>query len=505
MHGTVRTLLATSLLAFYEKVFETLEPGSVYLPAWHTEHCAFGLTELIEGNGQRLIINQPPRSGKSLLASVALPMFLLGRNPAIQIMAISHTSDLARKFNLDRRRIANAPWFRDLFPSFKLEIARSLELQTTRGGGCFASGMDGGVTGRGADLIVIDDPLKGADSLSKARRAEVNAAYDNQVSTRLNQKRSGKILIVMQRLHEDDLVGHVLERGRWDTIVLPAIAMEDKTYQLSAEPRDVYYRPAGELLHAAREPLWVLENERRSQGSLVFEAQYQQNPLPAAGNVIHRDWIRFYDEEPERFTRIIVSWDTASTLSETADYSVGTVWGMTGADFYLLDVHRGRWEFPELRRKIIDIDHQEEPDANLIEDTDVGRAIRQELIRTEGLALIPVRPKFDKEARLLAQAPRFEGGQVHLPRQAPWLGEYLSELLGFPNSSHDDQVDSTSQALYWLTARQALSNPPRRDPHEHRQGEAEPGERPRPDPVRRDIIRRDIRRRDISRRDIKRK
>ena len=234
--------------------------------------------------------------------------------------------------------------------------------------------------------------------------------------------------------------------------MLPAIATEDGTFQLSDEPRDVYERFAGEPLHAARDPMWVLETERRSQGSLVFEAQYQQNPLPAAGNVIHRDWIRSYDEEPESFNRIVTSWDTASTLSETADYSVGTVWGMRGADFYPLEVHRGRWETPELRRKIIELDRAVEPDANLIEDTDIGRAIRQELARTVGLPLIPVRPKFDKEARLLAQAPRFEAGQVHLPRQAPWLGEYLSELLGFPNSRHDDQVDSTSQALYWLTA-----------------------------------------------------
>ena len=213
MNRALRTLLGTDLLAFYEKVFETLEPGTAYLENWHTEHLAFKIARLAAGEFQRIIINQPPRTGKSLLASVALPMFLLGRDRACQIMAISHTADLARKFNLDRRRIAAADWYRELFPNMLLEIARDTELQTSLGGGCFASGMVGGVTGRGADVIIIDDPLKGAGSLSKARRAEVNAAYDNQVSTRLNQKRAGKVLIVMQRLHEDDLVGHVLARG----------------------------------------------------------------------------------------------------------------------------------------------------------------------------------------------------------------------------------------------------------------------------------------------------
>lgn len=503
MDTPLRGLLGSDLLSFSEQVFETLEPSTAYLPNWHIEYLAYNLARLADGEVQRMVINQPPRSGKSMLASVALPMFMLGRDPACQVMTISHTADLARKFNLDRRRIANTSWYRELFPGVTLEVARDMELQTTAGGGCFASGMVGGITGRGADVIIIDDPLKGADSLSKARRAEVNAAYDNQVSTRLNQKRDGKILIVMQRLHEDDLVGHVLKKGEWHVVVLPAIATEKGTYQLSAEPLDVYERPAGEPLHAARDPMRILEAERRSQGSLVFEAQYQQNPLPAAGNVIHREWIRSFDVEPERFDRIVTSWDTASTLSEAADYSVGTVWGTKGADFYLLEVHRGRWETPELRQTIIELDRAVEPDANLIEDTDIGRAVRQELARTVGLRLIPVRPKFDKEARLLAQAPRFEAGQVHLPRQAPWLGEYLSELLGFPNSRHDDQVDSTSQALYWLTARNAVTL--RRQLASEPEGSHEPSSRARYLTTHLDPIRRDMRRRDLIRRDIKRK
>ena len=187
-------------------------------------------------------------------------------------MSLSHTADLARMFNQLRRRIMNEPWYREVFPNTILQIERSMELETTEGGGCYSAGMVGGVTGRGADYIIIDDPLKGADSLSKAKRTEVNAAYDNQISNRLNQKKEGKILIVAQRLHEEDLVGHVLAKGDWEHVVLPAIAPEDASYQLSDDPLDAYHRKAGEPLHAARDPMWVLENERRSQGSLVFEA-----------------------------------------------------------------------------------------------------------------------------------------------------------------------------------------------------------------------------------------
>ncbi len=486
-------ILRTDLVAFYSKVFDTLEPNTALMSNWHIEHLAWKLMGLPESRTKRLIINQPPRTGKSTLASVAYPMFLLGLDPSVQIICISHTADLAKKFQADRRRVASAPWFREVFPDFELSAARDNELRTTEGGGCFACGMLGGVTGRGADLIIIDDPLKGADSLSRAKRAEVNAAFDNQISTRLNQKKSGVIVLVMQRLHQDDLTAHVLEGGDWDHVVLPAIASGATSYQLSLEPLDVHHRRAGELLHAARDPLRVLEAERRSQGSLVFEAQYQQNPLPAAGNVIRREWICYFDEEPAAFERIIVSWDTASTLSENADYSVGTVWGTLGANYYLLDVRRGRWETPELRRVILALDSENEPDANLIEDTDIGRAVRQELHRTSRLRLIPVRPHFDKETRLLVQAPRFEALQVYLPRRAPWLGEYLAELLGFPNARHDDQVDSTSQALYWLTARAAQTNPDVRPPIVRR------------DPVRRDVVRRDPVRRDPIRRDIVRK
>jgi predicted phage terminase large subunit-like protein len=202
---------------------------------------------------------------------------------------------------------------------------------------------------------------------------------------------------------------------------------------------------------------------------LNFSAQYQQAPVPPGGNVIKRDWLRFYTTPPARFDRIIISWDTASTLSETSDWSVGTVWGSLGLDFYLLEVYRERLESPKLRRAIIRLHERHQAAATLIEETELGRALAQDLYQTGHLRAIAVRPERDKLARLLAQAARFEAGQVHLPENAPWLATYLNELLGFPNAPHDDQVDSTSQALNWLTARKPTNRPivrrdiPRRD------------------------------------------
>jgi predicted phage terminase large subunit-like protein len=260
----------------------------------------------------------------------------------------------------------------------------------------------------------------------------------------------------------EDLVGHVLEKEPWEVVSIPAIETEDREYRYGRDPDEVYRRRAGEALHAAREPQPLLDQARRNLGSLNFAAQYQQNPLPEEGNIIRREWIRYYEQRPDPLDLIIVSWDTASTLAETSDYSVGTVWGLRGSEIYLLDVIRGRFETPDLRRRILDLHQQHHAHATLIEDSDIGRAIGQELRRSAALRPILPKVRFDKTARLLAESPKFEAGQVLLPREAPWLASYLDELLGFPNTRHDDQVDSTSQALRYLSAKIAQGIPRRR-------------------------------------------
>jgi predicted phage terminase large subunit-like protein len=236
-------------------------------------------------------------------------------------------------------------------------------------------------------------------------------------------------------------------------VSLPAIETEHRFYQLSDDPEDVYERVPGEVLHPAREPLEILEQIRRSQGSLTFSAQYQQAPVPPEGNVIRREWLRYYVDAPSSFDMVIASWDTASTLSDEADYSVGTVWGAKGLDFFLLDRIRGRYEIPELRRQVIRAAQKWNTDQVVIEATDTGRALMQDLRRSGPIRPIVIPPRYGKEARFLAQSARFESGQVHVASEAPWLAEWLHELLAFPNGRHDDQVDSTSQALSYLSSR----------------------------------------------------
>ncbi len=469
-----RAFYRQSLPCFVERVFRTLEPEKTYRHNWHIDHICWQLSRVARGEIKRLIINVPPRSMKSITVTVGFTAWILGRDPTKRIIAVSYADELARKLAIDTGSVMESDWYRQLFPALqpRSTVQRRHEFVTSAHGYRFASGVGGAVLGRGGDLIVIDDPIKALDALSEAERRRVWEFYIGTLCTRLDDKQNGAIVIVMQRLHADDLVGRILdlEGEIWEVVSIPAIADEDKVFQLSDDPEDVYRRRAGEVLHDAREPMSVLEAIRRAQGSLNFSAQYQQAPVPPGGNVIKRDWLRSYTTPPARFDRVVISWDTASTLSETSDWSVGTVWGARGLDFYLLEVFRERLESPDLRRAIIRLHHQHHAAATLIEQTELGRALAQDLYQTRHLRAITLRPEGDKLARLLAQAARFEAGQVHLPENAPWLAAYLTELLGFPNAPHDDQVDSTSQALNWLTSRRPPNQP---------------------------IVRRDVRRRDI--------
>ena len=450
----LRAVRRQHLAAFNEKVFQTLDPGTRYEHDWHLDHLCYQLTRVVRGEVRRLILNVPPRSMKSITASIGFTAWVLGQDPTKRIICASYADDLARKLSVDTRAVMESPWYQELFPGTRLAAKRprNVELITTRRGTRYATGMSGSALGRGADLIIVDDPIKPTDALSQAERRRVNDTFDNTLLTRLNDKRTGAIVIIMQRLHEDDLVGHVMASGDWEVVSIPAIATEETLYRLSDDPGDVYIRRPGEVLHP-REPRDVLEAIRRTQGSLVFSAQYQQAPVPPQGNIVKREWLRYYDRRPETFDVIMVSWDTASTISETADFSVGTVWGAKGLDFYLLDLVRDRFEVPELRREVMRLAREWGAVQTVVEETDIGRAIAQDL-RRSGQASVVLRPvRIDKEARFLAQSARFESGQVHVPEAAPWLATWLNELLAFPNGRHDDQVDSTSQALDWLTQR----------------------------------------------------
>lgn len=289
-------------------------------------------------------------------------------------------------------------------------------------------------------------------AISEAHRRRDTNLWDTAHRTRLNNKRTGAIILVSQRLHQDDLIGHALKAGQWEVLTIPAICTEEHTYRTGPRTHNLYRRIAGDVLHPDREPREVLEEMRLAIGSMNFSAQYQQDPVPPGGNIIKREWLKSYETAPEQFDRVVVSWDTASTIGDNSNYSVGTVWGSRGTDFFLLDLARGKFEVPDLRRRILQLSDRWEADSTLIEDTELGCALQQDLAQSNQLRPLLRRARYDKEARLLAQSARFEAGQVHLPATAAWLAVYVAELLAFPTGRNDNQVDSTSQALEYMTS-----------------------------------------------------
>lgn len=473
-HRLLRALLRQNLAAFAQKTFHALEPGTPYCHSWHLDHLAWQLGRVARGEVRRLIINVPPRSMKSITVSVAFTAWILGRDPTKRILCASYAADLARKHAIDTRHVMESDWFRELFPHCELVARRQrdTELVTTLRGGRLAFGLGGALTGRGADVIILDDPMKASSATSAADRRRAIEYYEGTLVSRLNDKRRGAIVLVMQRLHEADLCGHLLERAPddWQIVHLPAIAVEDGVFQLSDRPGHVHQRRCGDALQPDREPCDLLDVLRRELGSRTFEAQYQQAPTPAGGNLIRREWLRYYRERPAALERIVVAWDTASTLGETSDWSVGMVWGVRDQDFYLLDVIRQRLEFPQLRRAVLELHARWEADVTLIEKTALGYALLQDLRRTSALRPILLPARLDKVARCEAQSARFEEGRVHLPAEAPWLGIYEAELLAFPNGRHDDQVDATSYALHHLTDWLRRARPPSRRSRESIRG-----------------------------------
>lgn len=460
----IDAVLRQDLASFIARCFCTLNPGTPYLPNWHIRHIAHMLASGGEGDGRRLMINLPPRYGKSIAVTIAYTAWLLGHNPALRILVVSYSEKLTAQHARDFRIIVQSEWFRRLFPGFKISRGTDLNITTTHSGYRIASSMEGTIQGMGADVIILDDPLKINSAYSKVQRDKVNQTFDNTIYSRLNNKNTGRIIMVGHRLHEEDLFGHVLGKERWLQVVIPVIEAEDKVYALGPEPFQVYRRKAGEPLHAERESLEQIAMARLTLGSAGFPAQYLQNPIPESGTVIRREWLRYCDVMPAVFDLVMASWDTASTLGERSDYSVGTVWGLLDSTMYLLEVVRGRWEVRELRDCIEELSIRHRVEATVIEKTDIGRVLFQEFGRGHPIRVILQRPIGEKAVRMMAQTARFEAGQVILPKDAPWLADYVRELLSFPTGRNDDQVDSTSQALAWLSRKIYLRQPRRRDP-----------------------------------------
>lgn len=448
-------LLRDDFYPFVARSFGALNPDKIFLSAPYLRLIAAKLQGCVEGRTRRLIINVPPRHLKSIMASVALPAFWLGHRPADSIMCVSYGQDLAELFARHTRQLMQEQWYQQTFGT-RIAASKNAvgEFTTTRGGSRVAVSNGGVITGRGADVIILDDPLKPEDALSTLLRKGVNEWYASTLMSRQNNKRTSCIIVVMQRLHENDLTGFLLENEGWEVLSLPAIAETDEVYPVNTPLGPfTYRRSAGGVLLPAREDVDTLADIRRTIGEYNFQSQYQQRPIPQTGAIIKTEWFRSYvpGDEPMQFDRIIQSWDTANKVSQVSDYSVCTTWGIKGNRMYLLHVLRLKLEFPDLKRMILQQRELFKPAVILIEDKASGTQLIQDL-RHSGLHEVQAYSpgSGEKEMRVRVQTPTIEGGFVYLPSEAPWLADYLNELTAFPGGKHDDQVDSTVQFLDWI-------------------------------------------------------
>jgi predicted phage terminase large subunit-like protein len=440
---------------FLLRTFVELNPGDEYVDNWHVAALAAELEAVERGEVRRLIINQPPRSLKSIAVSVAFVAWTLGRDPTRLFLCVSYGLELAEKLARDCRQVMQSAWYQTLFPATRLSPARTAvtDFQTTAGGGRLAASRNSAITGRGAHYILIDDPVKPEEMHSESMRASTAQFVTSTLLTRLNKKTKGAVVLACQRLHDDDLPGRLLRVGGWRHFSLSAIAQKKEvfTWETRYGPgRRTRYE--GDVLHPAHEPLSVLNQLRAELGEYYFSAQYLQEPAALKGNFVNLDWFARYKpaDIPDTFDEIIQSWDTATKTKEVNDYSVCVTIGRKAKRYWVLSVERVKLEHHELKQRVQASYFRDRPQRILIEENTNSTPLIQDLKRLGFAHIEPCPARGEKEMRLLAATAMMAAGHVYLPYAAPWLVEFEHELAVFPHARYDDQVDALSQGLNWL-------------------------------------------------------
>ncbi len=438
-----------------------------------------------------LLITMPPRHAKSTFGTVLFPSYFMARNPLRYTMSCSYNSQLATDFGRQIRSVVEDKVIPQAFPDFHLsQDSRAADVWRTEDGGAyFAVGVGGTTSGRPANLLLVDDPIKSReDAESMTQRNKTWNYYTSALATRLQPEGDGtppKQIIILTRWHPDDLAGRLQQtddwkEGRWKHINFQAIKQikSGKISRRDLPEDDPQYLPAGELPNIApgkrhidrteEAPLWPerfpLEDLKRRQrlNPREFASLYQQQPYIEGGNIIKTEWWQRYpaDLSPERFATLVIGVDTAFKKTETADYSVAVVAGMdNNGDIYIVDIMRGKYDFPELKQRLIRLNNRWRGKglrALYIEDKASGQSLIQELKRESGISVIPYKVVHDKVARVNAILPLIEGGRIFLPETAQWLDEFIDESVTFPGGNHDDQVDAMTIAVDVLS-RTAIS------------------------------------------------
>jgi len=434
---SIRERARDDFMVFVKHVYEGFIEGA------HHRKVATQYEKLAMNPGSRVIINMPPRHTKSEFASYMLPAWLIGKNPKLKIIQTTHTAELALRFGRKVRNLMDMKEYREVFPDVELSVDSKAagRWETGDGGEYYAAGVGGAITGRGADLLIIDDPHSEQDALSETALEHAYEWYTSGPRQRLQP--GGSIVIVMTRWSLKDLTGKLIKAqgsdvmaDQWDIVEFPAIL------------------PSGNLLWPE---FWKKDELLRVKASLSlskWNAQWQQNPTAEEGAIIKKEWWNKWEKDTTPIVSYLMqSYDTAFSKKETADYSAITTWGVFrpeegGADnIILMDAQRGRWDFPELKAKALKEYKYWEPDMVLIEAKATGTPLTDEL-RTMGIPVVNYTPSKgkDKHTRMHMVAPIFESGKVWAPEKK-FSGEVIDECAAFPNGDYDDYCDSMSMAL----------------------------------------------------------
>ena len=408
----------------------------------HHRKIAKKFEDIANGKIKRLIVNMPPRHTKSEFASYLFPAWMVGKNPKLKVIQTTHTGELAVRFGRKMKNLVDTSEFAQVFEDCKIaaDSKAAGRWETNKGGEYYAAGIGGAITGRGADLLIIDDPHSEQDALSDTAMDSAYEWYTSGPRQRLQP--GGAIVIVMTRWSTKDLTGKLLnaqsepKADQWEVIEFPAIL------------------PSNTPVWPNYWKLEELEGVKASLSEGKWQAQWQQNPTSEEGSIIKREWWKEWKEkEIPDLVHIIQSYDTAFSKKETADFSAITTWGVfyppnKGPHLILVDVRKGRWDFPELKKIALEEYKYWEPETVIIEAKATGTPLTHEL-RQIGVPVVNFTPSKgnDKHVRVNSVAPLFEAGKIYYPADKRWAEEVIEECAAFPYGEYDDLVDSTTQAL----------------------------------------------------------
>jgi predicted phage terminase large subunit-like protein len=451
----LRNYARESFYGFYRLTFPSLAPEASFSPSPHFRVLAQALEKVATGKTRRLLIAIPPRHGKSILASVALPAWILGRDPTRKIICASYGEQLSKDFSTRFRDLLYSPNYQAVFPGAEVDAggASLAEVRMSAKGYRLATTVQGPATGKGAHCIIVDDPFKASEASSEAVRNGVYDWFKGSLMTRFDKPAEGAMIVVQQRLHQDDLVGRLRDEGGWDYLDMPGESVEQKVYDLGNGESWVF-KP-GDLLFEERFNKAALEQLYWDLGEVQYNAQILQRPSPPGGLIFKLKHFQRYETLPRAYEAIVQSWDPAIVDTETAAFTVCTTWGILGQKLYLIDVFRKRLDFYKIEPAIVHMREKFNAGAVIVEVAGVGAAIGEALLKREGAQrwFFPLNPELGKVERALAQTPKIERKRVYLPVSAPWLETFEAEVATFPMSKFFDQVDSMVHFLFALDRR----------------------------------------------------